>query len=104
MNLLVKTNKNLLKGEGFKKHQKKALKLTTKSLDYSNRKDKKYFGELESGKKIHFGNPKYHDYLIHQDKERQDIQTIRKVHSLLSHHFCFLLVFLKKRIKKQTIS
>ena len=27
---------------------------------------------LSSGKKVHFGSPKYPDYLIHQDKDRRD--------------------------------
>ena len=59
----VETNsKNLVEGEDFKKLQKNAIKSRFKPLDYSKRKNSKYFVTLESGKKVHFGLPKYEDY------------------------------------------
>lgn len=63
--------KNVVTGNDFAKLTKKALKLSATSLDYSNRKNCKYFVILNNGKKIHFGNPKYEDYLIHHDEERR---------------------------------
>lgn len=61
--------KNVVTGKDFAKLTKKALKLRATSLDYSNRKNIKYFITLNDGK-IHFGNPKYEDYLIHHVEER----------------------------------
>ena len=59
----VETNsKNLVEGEDFKKLQKNAIKSRFKPLDYSKRKNSKYFVTLESGKKVYFGLPKYEDY------------------------------------------
>ena len=63
--------KNVVTGKDFAKLTKKALKLGATSLDYSNRKHCKYFVILNNGKKIHFGNPKYEDYLIRHDEERR---------------------------------
>ena len=51
--------KNVVTGKDFAKLTKKALKLGATSLDYSNRKNSKYFITLNDGKKILFGNPKY---------------------------------------------
>lgn len=36
-----------------------------------NEKNIKYVVTVKDGKKIHFGNPKYEDYLMHDDEERQ---------------------------------
>ena len=59
----VETNsKNLVEGEDFKKLQKNAIKSRFKPLDYSKRKNSKHSVTLESGKKVHFGLPKYEDY------------------------------------------
>ena len=38
-------------------------------IKYQNNK---YMATLPSGKKVHFGSPKYPDYTIHKDKERRD--------------------------------
>lgn len=64
---LNQIQKNALEGEDFKKLQKCAKKVGTKSLDYSKFKN---FIELDDGQKVHFGNPCYQDYLIHGDEER----------------------------------
>ena len=48
--------KSLLKGDDFKRLQKKAKKLGATSLDYSKRKNNKYMVEY-NGKKIHFVLP-----------------------------------------------
>ena len=63
--------KNVVTGKDFAKLTKKALKLGAESLDYSNRKNNKYFVTLKDGKKIHFGNSKYEDYFTHGDEDRQ---------------------------------
>lgn len=49
----------------------KYLKLGATAFHYSKRKNSKYVVTLKDGKKIQFGNPKYADYLIHDDEERQ---------------------------------
>ena len=61
--------KYLLSGKDFKKLTRNAKKLGAESLDYSTRKNDKYMATLLSGKKVHFGSPKYPDYLIHKDKD-----------------------------------
>ena len=53
--------KNVVTRKDFAKLTKKALKLGATSLDYSNRKNFKYFVTLNDGTKIHFGNPYYED-------------------------------------------
>lgn len=63
-------NKNLVTGKDFVKLTKKALCLGSQSLDYSKRKNNKYFVTLENGKKVYFGSAKYKDYLIHGDEDR----------------------------------
>ena len=62
----------ILKGPEFKRLTRNAKKLGAESLDYSTRKNNKYMATLPSGKKVHFGSPKYPDYTIHKDKERRD--------------------------------
>ena len=61
-----------LTGKQFQKLTRNAKKLGAESLDYSTRKNNKYMATLPSGKKVHFGSPKYPDYTIHKDKERRD--------------------------------
>ena len=63
--------KTLLKGDDFKKLQKKAKKLGASSLDYSKRKNNKYMVEY-NGKKIHFGCTNTEDFIIHKDPDRRD--------------------------------
>ena len=63
--------KYLLKGDDFKRLQKKAKKLGAASLDYSKRKNNKYMVEY-NGKKIHFGSANTEDYLSHKDPDRRD--------------------------------
>ena len=43
-----------------------------KDLEYSNNKNKKYMVTLKNGNKIHFGDSRYEDFLIHGDKNRRD--------------------------------
>ena len=62
----------ILEGKDFKRLVKNAKKLGAESLDYSTRKNNKYMATLPSGKKIHFGSPKYEDFTIHKNKERRD--------------------------------
>ena len=64
--------KYLVTGKDFKKLTKKAQKLGAESLDYSTRKNNKYMVTLPEGKKMHFGSPKYPDFLFHKDEERRD--------------------------------
>ena len=63
---------NLVSGKKFKKLVRNAKKLGAESLDYSTRKNNKYMVTLPSGKKVHFGSPKYEDYFTHKDKDRRD--------------------------------
>lgn len=67
----IQTTKNVASGKYFVKLTKKALKLGATAFHYSKRKNSKYVVTLKDGKKIQFGNPKYEDYLIHDDEERQ---------------------------------
>ena len=60
---------------------KKALKLGATSVDYSNRKNSKYFVTLKDGKKVQFGSPKYPDFLIRQGEERIG-DTLRELRKL----------------------
>lgn len=62
----------LVKEKDFKKLINRAKELGAKYLDYSSRKNNKYVVILLGGKKIHFGNNKYSDYLIHKDKNRRE--------------------------------
>ena len=64
--------KNILTGPEFEELIKKAKKLGAESLEYSSRKNNKYMVQLPNGKKVHFGSPKYEDYIIHKDKVRRD--------------------------------
>ena len=64
--------KYLVTGKDFKKLTKKAQKLGAETLDYSTRKNNKYMVTLPEGKKVHFGSPKYPDFLFHKDEERRD--------------------------------
>ena len=64
--------KFVVKGKDFKKLTKKAQKLGAETLDYSTRKNNKYMVTLPEGKKVHFGSPKYPDFLFHKDQERRD--------------------------------
>ena len=42
-----------------------------KNLEYSNRLNKKYMVTLKNGNNIHFRDPRYKDYLTHQDWKRR---------------------------------
>ena len=63
--------KYLVKGDDFKRLQKKAIKLGATSLDYSKRKNNKYMVEYDN-KKIQFGSTNTEDYLTHKDPDRRD--------------------------------
>ena len=65
------SKKTILKGDYFKRLQKKAKKLGATSLDYSKRKNNKYMFEYK-GKKIHFGSTNTEDFIIHKDPDRRD--------------------------------
>ena len=64
-------DKNILTGEEFEKLTNKAKDLGAVSLVYSKRKNNKYMVKLPSGKKVHFGSPKYEDFTIHKDEDRR---------------------------------
>ena len=57
--------KSLLKGDDFKRLQKKAKKVGATSLDYSKRKNNKYMVEYE-------GSVNTEDFIIHKDPDRRD--------------------------------
>ena len=64
--------KFVVTGKEFRKLTKKAQKLGAEFLDYSTRKNNKYMVTLPEGKKVHFGSPKYPDFLFHKYEERRD--------------------------------
>ena len=68
----IPKDRYIVTGKDFKKLTKKDQKLGAESLEYSSRKNNKYMVTLPSGKKVHFGSPKYPDYLTHQDKDRRE--------------------------------
>ena len=68
--------KTLVKGDDFKKLQKKAKKLGATSLDYSKRKNNKYMVEYK-GKKIHFSSAHTEDFIIHKDPDRRDKYRVK---------------------------
>ena len=68
----IPPQKYILEGTDFKRLTKNAKKLGAESLDYSTRKNNKYMVKLPSGKKVHFGSPRYSDFTIHKDKDRRD--------------------------------
>ena len=63
---------NIVLGKEFEELVKKAKELGAESLNYSTRKNNKYMVKLPDGKKIHFGSPKYEDFLIHKDENRRE--------------------------------
>ena len=63
---------NVLTGSDFEELVSKAKDLGAVSLDYSTRKNNKYMVKLSDGKKVHFGSPKYEDFLVHKDEKRRD--------------------------------
>ena len=65
-------DKNILTGSEFEELVKKAKELGAESLGYSTRKNNKYMVQLPDGKKIHFGSPKYEDFLGHKDENRRN--------------------------------
>ena len=67
----VPNEKYIVTGSEFKKLTRNAKKLSAESLDYSTRKNNKYMATLPGGKKVHFGSPKYPDYIIHKDKDQE---------------------------------
>ena len=63
---------NLMFGEDFDTLKFRAKNLyNVKDLRYSNRRNKKYVVTLKNGKNIHFGDPRYEDFLTHQDWKRR---------------------------------
>lgn len=68
----IPKDRYLVTGKDFKKLSKKAQKLGAESIDYSTRKNNKYMVKLPTRKKVHFGSPKYPDYLFHKDEDRRE--------------------------------
>jgi len=59
---------NTVTGEEFNLLRNRAINLYgAKDLNYSNRINKKYMVTLKNGKKVHFGDKRYEDFLTHQD-------------------------------------
>lgn len=66
--------KNVVTGKHFAKLAKKAIKLEATDVNYSNRKNTKYFVTLEDRKKVHFGSVKNENY---HDEERRKKYLVR---------------------------
>ena len=63
---------NTVTGNKFDLLKYRAINLyDAKDIEYSNRMNKKYMVTLKNGKKIHFGDDRYEDYLTHQDTKRR---------------------------------
>ena len=63
---------NTVTGNKFDLLKYRAINLYgAKDLEYSNRMNKKYMITLKNGKKIHFGDDRYEDYLTHLDRKRR---------------------------------
>ena len=63
---------NTVTGNKFDLLKYRAINLYgAKDLEYSNRMNKKYMVTLKNGKKIHFGDDRYEDYLIHLNRKRR---------------------------------
>ena len=63
---------NTVTGEKFNLLKHRAINVYgAKNLEYSNRMNKKYMITLKNGKKIHFGDDRYEDYLTHLDRKRR---------------------------------
>ena len=59
---------NIVDREGLQSLRNRAKNIyNAKKLDYSDRDNKKYVVTLNNGKKIHFGDNRYEDFLIHKD-------------------------------------
>ena len=62
----------ILTGKDFDllRHRARAV-YGAKNFDYSDRENKKYVVTLKNGKKVHFGDSRYEDFLIHKDSDRR---------------------------------
>lgn len=64
---------NIVSGKDFDLLQMRAKNVyRAKDLQLSHKKNKKYVITLKNGKKIHFGDPNYEDFLIHGDMRRRE--------------------------------
>jgi len=63
---------NIVTGKNFDLLKYRAINLYgAKKLEYSNNMNKKYVVTYKNNK-IHFGDTRYEDYLIHKDKNRRN--------------------------------
>ena len=62
---------NRLTGYEFERLRRKASLLGAKDLEISRRANKKYVVTLPNDEKIHFGDSRYQDVLIHRDLKRR---------------------------------
>jgi len=64
---------NVVIGKDFDLLKHRAINVYgAKNLEYSHNINKKYVVTLKNGNKIHFGDPQYEDFLIHNDKDRRN--------------------------------
>ena len=62
----------LVYGDKFSRLKDRAInRLGAKDLQYSLRMNKKYVVTLKNGKKVHFGDNRYEDFLTHGDLTRR---------------------------------
>jgi len=63
---------NTVTGNDFNLLKHRAINVYgAKNIEYSNRLNKKYMVTLKNGNNIHFGDPRYEDYLTHLDRKRR---------------------------------
>ena len=64
---------NIVIGNDFYLLRRRAINLYgAKNLEYSHKTNKKYGITLKNNNKIHFGDTRFEDYLIHKNKYRRD--------------------------------
>ena len=69
---------NTVTGNDFDLLKHRAINVYgAKNLEYSNRMNKKYMVTLKNGNNIHFGDPRYKDYLTHQGWKRRRLYRKR---------------------------
>ena len=63
---------NTVTGNDFNLLKHRAINVSgAKNIEYSNRLNKKYMVTLKNSNNIHFGDPRYEDYLTHLDRKRR---------------------------------
>ena len=64
---------NIVTGKDFNLLRHRAINVYgAKNLEYSHKTNKKYVVTLKNNNKIHFGDTRFEDYLIHKNNDRRN--------------------------------